>query len=306
MYYTTGNFAIYTKRFTFCALFNKTIAAEKTTNNYYDLVNNGKWTMDVLMNDARKVSEDLDADDIIEYTDIYGLHCWNDTIYGILNATGEKCCTVNENGEIVLTMGTERIYAAIEKYINFTLESDYVINYQKTTIPDDYYAFRDGHALFSLEMMKQCEFNRDSETEYGVLPYPKFDEAQDGYYCAVGPWHVNMIAVPSITEDTEFSSFVLEALCRESDEIIVDAYYEKALKGSGVRDEESIGMLDIIFDSTVYDIGYFYAPGNISKTLITEIVQYNNPNFASVYASYEKAANYQINMINDKFAKMSD
>ena len=43
-----------------------------------------------------------------------------------------------------------------------------------------------------------------------------------------------------------------------SSDTLVPAYYEKLLGGKFARDDDSVEMLDIIFDSLVFDIGFCY------------------------------------------------
>ena len=45
--------------------------------------------------------------------------------------------------------------------------------------------------------------------------------------------------------------------------IVTPAYYEKTLVGRYVTDEESGDMLDIIFESRVYDLGNMFAWGGV-------------------------------------------
>ena len=41
----------------------------------------------------------------------------------------------------------------------------------------------------------------------------------------------------------------------------VPAYYDVALTGKHIRDEDSAEMLDIILDGRVFDLGYIYNVG---------------------------------------------
>ena len=44
---------------------------------------------------------------------------------------------------------------------------------------------------------------RDMETEFGVLPIPKYDEQQDGYHSLIGSWGGNAFAIPRVLEKDE-------------------------------------------------------------------------------------------------------
>ena len=52
---------------------------------------------------------------------------------------------------------------------------------------------------------------------------------------------------------------IVEALSAESHKKLVPAYYEVSLKTKYSRDEESVRMLDLIFEGVVYDFGLLYA-----------------------------------------------
>ena len=62
---------------------------------------------------------------------------------------------------------------------------------------------------------------------------------------------------------------VTEALAYYGKQIVTPAYYDINLIGQSTRDEESADMLDIIFDSLVFDIGYYYQIGPYNKQPIS-------------------------------------
>ena len=64
--------------------------------------------------------------------------------------------------------------------------------------------------------------------------------------------------VPITAKDKDCCGAVLETMAHFSSETLVPAYYEKLLGGKFTRDADSVEMLDIIFDSLVFDIGFCY------------------------------------------------
>ena len=56
-------------------------------------------------------------------------------------------------------------------------------------------------------------------------------------------------------------------------------------------------MLDIIYDSYMYDLGYYFSIGNITTQLMNLIRNYDT-GFASMWARIEKAANTQLDKYN--------
>ena len=84
----------------------------------------------------------------------------------------------------------------------------------------------------------------------GILPNPKYDEAQEEYCHIISTNWCPCISVPvTITGDAlERTTVLLEALFCYSDGI-VEAYYDVNLSTKLVRDEESADMFDIIFET---------------------------------------------------------
>ena len=131
---------------------------------------------------------------------------------------------------------------------------------------------------------------RDFETDYGILPYPKWDEAQDGYYTMVDGGHEGL-AVPVSVKDVEFVGTITEALNAESYKRTVPVFYDIVLKTKGSRDEQSIAMLDMIFANRIFDFGYVY--GEFGAAFwVQYLMEKKSADIASYYqknhASYDK------------------
>jgi hypothetical protein len=70
--------------------------------------------------------------------------------------------------------------------------------------------------------------------------------------------HASAMAIPSYNKNLEMTGKIIETLSAESHKQLVPAYYEVALKIKYSRDEESVRMLDLIFEGVVYDFGLLY------------------------------------------------
>jgi hypothetical protein len=94
---------------------------------------------------------------------------------------------------------------------------------------------------------------RAMETDFGILPYPKFDEKQEAYYTRLGGGDLFFTGITSTKEDLERTSAILEAMACDSLKTVVPAYYDIMLKTKLARDEESEEMIDYIIDQRVFD-----------------------------------------------------
>ncbi|MBQ6892902.1 MAG: hypothetical protein IJN48_01735, partial [Clostridia bacterium] len=132
---------------------------------------------------------------------------------------------------------------------------------------------------------------------FGILPYPKLTEVQDKHYTTISPYNSQFICVPLVNSDIQRTGILTEALAYYGEKDITPALYDVTLKGQSARDSESSGMLDIIFENIVYDIGYYYQFGPYNKELIVYLRDRNNA-WASMYETYRGKAEEQINEIN--------
>ena len=84
-------------------------------------------------------------------------------------------------------------------------------------------------------------------SDYGIIPYPKFDEAQEQYLTRIQD-AVALVCVPItlFDEKTEAVGAALEALAAESYRNVTAVYFEVAMKVKYSRDDISSQMLDIV------------------------------------------------------------
>ena len=130
---------------------------------------------------------------------------------------------------------------------------------------------------------------RAMEPDFGIIPYPKYDETQSNYYSMSDGAHTIM-AIPKTITDIERNSIIIEALNAESYKQVIPAYYEIALKVKYSRDEESFAVLDILLDGRTFDFGYVYDGWKGYAFILQDLISAKKSDFASAYASREKSA----------------
>jgi hypothetical protein len=142
------------------------------------------------------------------------------------------------------------------------------------------------------------------DSDFGILPYFKYDEAQQNYYTTIGSWHSVFLGVPTGPQDLERTGIITEVLASESYDL-TEAYYDKTLKGKTTRDEESSAMLDLIFANRVYDLGWYFQFGGYNEGVMNQFRNYQNA-FASAYKTSEKAATKLIEKTNKSFIEAKE
>ena len=140
------------------------------------------------------------------------------------------------------------------------------------------------------------------ESEYGVLPYPKYDVNQTNYNANLDP-NASVFALPS-TERSDIGSFertshILEYMAYKSHEILLPAYYEEVLKGQRMDDDRDHKMLDIIRTNTHYEFANLVNITSISDTIKT---MFSKPTTAA--STYNRNQKKMLNELDDFYSKV--
>lgn len=308
MYYTTGDISLTDNQVTHCILFNKELA--KAIDDPYKLVYENKWTYDKFAEMILQVSEDVNGDDKMDRYDKFGLLTWNDSMLQILASATQRICTVNENNEIALTLYNDTVVSLFDDYNELIYQNKNVINYQNGYGQNDWDPIRlamfdEARAMFYMTLFTTVPKHRDSDIDFGILPFPKYSEQQSDYGHQVSAFHGQFLCVPLFLEDEKMVADILEYLAATGKDIMTPAYYEKTLVGSHFRDEESGDMLDIIFASRVYDIGIYYNIGTY-RGLIGNLAKSKTTTITQIYNAYKNKANKELQTLNADYSKISE
>ena len=288
-------------------LFNKDMIAEHNLEDPYELVRNGEWTIDKMMEMMAVVSKDT-GNGRRDKDDIYGLGTpadWYlcDAIY----SSGLMLVEKNDEGDFELAIDKgERVYTMIEKYdaLLNNFSTTYVYDH-KDVDTDNHFTIDKEQSLFGITAVNQLNLLRDAEVEFGILPYPKLDETQDGYYAL--DWS-GLMCIPASAQNLDMIGEVIELLSYYSDDAVIPAYFDIMLGEKLSRDAESREMLSIIFDNTVFDAGmnYFGFTGNMYKLFFMVGHQLAiQPTFSlsSFLATYAPGARAELQEFNEAVAE---
>ncbi len=249
--------------------FNKTkwIDYIHSTEDLYQTVRDGKWTLDRVMEYSRDMYTDLNGNSQRDAEDFYGFApdyyaCVNAWVYG---ADMRRIQIVGKDYEIVQDMQNESLIDLYTKMRELMTISAGAVNKYPGTKPDNVQNYIDvffsGNALFtSLCVGKMTEPEMVAmEDDFGVLPVPKWSEDQQEYYTNVDNTTADVIGVPKTVKNAELVGAVIEAMSALSYEEVVPLYCQSVLELRGARDPESSEMLRMVMDTRVMDWETLYA-----------------------------------------------
>ena len=304
IYFVTGDISVVDKWSTWIMMFNKNMVRLNDLESPYELVKNGEWTIDKFSRMVKDVSKDLDGNGIWDEKDQYGFTTTNDTAYGFYYSCGETPVVKDKNDMLEYSYkngGTDKLQKVIEMTVEILKKDDntLIVNNGKYSWQVGMNVFLEDRALFYSEVMIQVERLRVMETDFGILPLPKFDKNQKDHITFVHPAG-GLLGVPVTHEDREFAGIILEAVAAESHRTLKPAYYDITLKIKGARDLESEQMLDIILQNRMFDPGIIYDFGNVLSSYHS-LAAKGGTDISSMLEKQGAKAQKAIDDFNDKF-----
>ena len=248
---------------------------EITKQGYFDLNGDSEWDVK---------------------TDRLGYSGWGyENMLALYVGMGGQTITRDENDMPSFNIATERNVKLIDKLIELYDGKNSYCNFTEYSI--DKNAFTDGRLLMDDGFITMLGWNRDSEFDIGILPYPMLDEEQGEYFSrAANIAHLSYIPTTNtILQDT---GIILEAMSIESYNTVRPTYYDITLSLKEAPDEESVEMVDIILASSSYLYDGFVSPGQLQM-----FVDNQTNNWASWSASIEKSYKASVDKIIKYYSK---
>ncbi len=272
-------------------LFNKTYLSgtDMTDDDLYQMVFDGKWTIDAMRTLSAGHAKDLDGDGKWTTADQYGLLDNDGAGYLYMYSCGQRVTTPDADGYPVLTLNTPRMTDIVSKYYELVHAPDTFLDaYWNSTYPTSTYRtmLLEGRSfLTTLDIGGLYPYLREITFDFGILPPPKLDEAQEDYqiFCGAG-----LIGIPQNIADPERAGMTAEAMAYESYRTIRPAFFDIVLENKSVRDENSYRVIKMMHERKVFDFGFnFDATGTAYNMLGNVVIQKNSTDFASYYAKNE-------------------
>ncbi|MBQ8642400.1 MAG: hypothetical protein IJ480_09310 [Clostridia bacterium] len=300
-YLAVGDAAVSSIAQTYCMIYDKTKILDYEIDDVYETVRDGKWTIDHLQSISADVYQDLDGNGEVDLNDYYGFISnsqsnLNTYLWSFDNQIYQK----DASGELQYTYYSERLVDIFEKLYSVFYESE-GITLTSYTDADTHFlairAFAEGHSLFVNALLSQTiTFLSEFENEYGILPYPKYNEEQAEYKTMVDGNHEAM-GIAKNGNDLNFVGKITEVMCAEAYKKILPAYYDVSLKQRYASSPDDAEMIELCVASRVFDFGYaydnfsgvsFYIQNLIGRDASTDIASHYQKNEKAALTHYEK------------------
>ena len=252
--------------------YNKNIGTDYNFENLYDVVREGRWTLDYILGITSSMLKDANGNGRPDKDDVFALN------YSVAGSWLNTPATMeipqidkDENGDLVFTVfsNPEKAQPIWDGMRDLT----YAKNFGSYSSSDwGIESFLAGNALVAYDMLGSLSALRTVEFDYGVLPPWKADEAQENYYTSYlpCPW-----LIPTSVPDLEFAEIMMTAFAAEGYKQVLPVCYESTFKNKYAVDEDTGEMLDLMMknvraDGSLMfgDAGYIYAMWNYNTSRV--------------------------------------
>lgn len=278
-----------------CIFVNTDILHEIAGDSYniYQQVNEKKWTWDEMLTLSKNAYADKNGDGKVDEEDRIGFattdtNNTNSTI-GFYYSSGLKLTRRDDAGMPVIDVNVEKTTEIIDRMHVLLYTGDGVLPANKN--PD----FTKGNILFFFHWLYGGQTKYAGAMDrYGIVPLPMYSAEQERYYTTVQSG-MHMYCIPRDVKDPETVGIITEALAAESYRVLQPAYYEVVLKSRYSKDSASSMMVDLMYNTVVFDFAQIYNSNLGLLTVIQENVKADSNSFAAMFRAAGITAEKKLN-----------
>jgi len=284
-----------------CLFFNESMMADYDLEKPYDLVREGKWTIDKLIEYCAAVAN-LNEDASFTWNKdgscVWGISAHVNCPEKFYFASGIRATETLDDGSINYIMESDKFYSVIDKLATLLNGKTGMTLYASTTDFDAeaggyVYVFTTRRSMFMTGEIKAAQLMRDMEDTFGILPYPKYDEAQSEYQTTLVS-QLMYLTVPTTNTNLDLTATVSEVMAHDSYTSVIPVYYSSVVEHKGLRNEDSIEMLEIMRANRDVDIAVVFSWNNAIREQVREKLFAGDNQVASIMASQKSVVESNI------------
>ena len=229
--------------------FNEQMAESLSIGDLYDLAIDGGWTFAKLKEYTQMIETSLDA---AEEDREYGLLINTHSIRAFGTSFNCDLTTKKDDGtrEFSKSLGAA-VSERMQGLTDFLGLTNQVYRAAGDYMGEDEHnpVFSEGRALFYAQMLGEASYFTENMTmDYGVLPFPKYDENQKDYRTEVSD-EVSAVLAPFNCKNAEMTGTVTEMMSMISYFDVITVYYGEKLQYQYFNNPMCVQSLNIIRSS---------------------------------------------------------
>lgn len=282
----SGAYSLYNYSTRHVYVFNNKMMAELDVDeDIYDMVRAGKWTVEEMYRLGELAVSDLNGDGVMkEDDDRYGIIGTPTRHYSaLLMGSGVRYIDRDSDGALYFAIdGNEFAQSVMAKFVELDLANPDIYTNKKADINVDIdTVFTDGRAMFCAAYVGEAAKMRGLEFDIGFVPAPKFDADQESYHSLVEGGAQSILPRMLDEEDLNRVGIILDAFAYHSYYESIPAYIDVLLMGKVARNEDSEEMLQLVFDTSAYDLGTGIWSAETKNKYVSTVFQTSKTDIAS-------------------------
>ena len=293
LYALVGDATIDRMRYLSCVYYNKQMYQNlfDSADGLYQTVLDGKWTYDTFKSISEVVYSDINGNSKADEEDIIGTRlCWNQDIMALQFCTGVPLTERDANNIPQLVADSEKMIDVVNRLYNVAFETTGIVYGKEREPRENEIAskqFIEDRSMFYFGQLQSAEYLRDMKSDYGVIPTPKLDEAQEQYYSYVFEV-MRFMALPYNCQKSEAVCAMLEEMAFEGYQNVSPVYYETVIKNKYTRDDVSSQMIDLVRDGMLTDIARIHMSSWSSISCLVRDTLFFNKKSHDFSSEFEK------------------
>ena len=211
---------------------------------------------------------------------------------------GAEYASRDENGRYQFTADTNPRFTQVwEALIDFYGPDNgiHVLGSSDDLLPNGYFnIFMSERSLFLHAELKGATMLREWEGNFGLLPQPKFDSAQEHYNSNVFSTCLSF-CIPNTNTNLERTGRIVDYLTYESYAELMPRYYDIHVSLKALGKQESIDVLALIRGTRGCEVAGPFGWGGGLGNALAALAQNNEMAIASTIATYKDTIIANIN-----------
>ena len=301
LYTAAGDIAVTSILYSDCMFFNAALAEENgmSAETLQDTVFNKGWTIDYFNALVADLYTDVNGDGVKDESDFYGFATSpGNPSDGWLTAFDQTIVDVGKDGKITINLLSDKTISALEKMNRIHWEEQGVYNPGAWDL-EIARMLVNRNAIFTLGIFNDARTKLAAmEDDFGILPYPMWDEAQGTYYTGANDQFTVMV-FPIDTQETdyEYLGTILESLAIESARTVRPAFYNSALKNRYSMDANTAKIIDLIMEGRRFDFSFQYGNDILVPYMFRNQIIAKSNDLVSVYEKSQKTIETKLAVI---------
>ena len=236
--------------------YNKTLAEAYGVDNIVQLVDDGEWTIDKLIEVTKTGYEDLDDVSGKSIGDQFAmtLDYWHAD--AIIQGCGFKILENSEDGIKISDEFFAPVMGDFIEKLGQWCSTDNVFNDDKYT-GGPASAFLDSRSIFTINSFNLGFSLQETDINYGIVPIPKMNKEQQNYITTPANSY-SMYSIGRQSKNAEDAGVVLQTLGYYGLLYSTPAVFEVTLQGKFSKDEDTMRLLNILKNGVQFDLGLLY------------------------------------------------